>query len=642
MRYRSDIDGLRAIAVLAVIAFHSGIELFAGGFIGVDVFFVISGYLITSLIYEQMAQQRFSFLDFYKRRAARLLPALAITFLLVTVLGFFFYDAYIYDQLGKDLFFSALGVVNIYFAQGTDYFASAAHQRPLIHLWSLGVEEQFYVVWPVLLLALVKWRRSWILPAVALLFVVSLASSEWAAQQQTKGAYFLPHYRAFELLLGAFVAILAHHQRLPQITTTIQRPLAWIAVLFIVIPMLVLDAQSAFPGFNALWPCLGTAWLIAYRSGGLTDKFLAARPMVLVGLISYPLYLFHQPILVLLQQWVASSTGVLLFAMVTVLGSALAWLTYRFVEQPIRRGAHQNFTFKFGARLGLLIATLPAFAAVGIWLGRTDGMPSRFDYLNPFATEVVSAHQRPHSNYFANGFQVAEGETGKLLVVGDSLAQQYALPLMNVLGYQPEQVDSVTRGACVLLKGTDFRDQISDISCDDLREQLYRTNKTYDVVLITQAWHFYKESVVNFDATDDEYRQWRSLLSATVEHFAERAEHVLVVAAHPMVNGYQTLQPSILLTPERYQQRLENLAVENQPDLQASRTFFNELEQLEKVTVLSPEAIFCQLECELHDGQWSYFSDSIHITQAAIPRVEAYLRRQLKTLLANDTQAQEQ
>ena len=161
MSYRPDIDGLRALAVIAVIVFHSGFELFSGGYVGVDIFFVISGYLITGMVFDEVKSGSFTYANFYKRRIARLGPALAITLATVSCLGFFFYDNKAFDNLGKEIFFSAAGAANILFAQGINYFAQESTVRPLIHLWSLGVEEQFYLVWPttLVLLGALKLRR---------------------------------------------------------------------------------------------------------------------------------------------------------------------------------------------------------------------------------------------------------------------------------------------------------------------------------------------------------------------------------------------------------------------------------------------------------------------------------------------------
>lgn len=297
MKYRGDIDGLRAIAVLVVIAFHAGIATFSGGFIGVDVFFVISGYLITTLLSQEMQQQRFSFANFYKRRISRLLPALTLTLLVVLCMGFILYDNHGFNHLGKQTFFSALGAANLFFAAGDDYFASGVANQPLIHLWSLGVEEQFYVVWPVVLLLVYKFKPRWLLPTTLLLLLVSLIASELAAQEQTPASYFLPHYRAFELLIGALTAMLLQRYDAQRISNRTRGMLGWLGLVFIFVPIVMLDKHSIFPGVNALLPCLGTAMLIAFPSDSLLNKLLSHKAMVLIGLISYPLYLYHQPMI---------------------------------------------------------------------------------------------------------------------------------------------------------------------------------------------------------------------------------------------------------------------------------------------------------------------------------------------------------
>ncbi len=633
MQYRRDIDGLRAIAVLSVMAYHSGITLFSGGFVGVDVFFVISGYLITTLIYQEAQNGDFSFLSFYKRRAARLLPALAITLALVAVVGFFLYDAQSYDKVGKDIFFSALGVVNIYFAQGTDYFVSAEFQQPLIHLWSLGVEEQFYLLWPLLLLALAKGPKRLLFPATLLLFAVSLGWSEWAAQERTKGAYFLPQYRAFELLLGAVCAFLM--QRKGQETTSgvLENCLGVMGVVLIVAPMMLLDGASSFPGLNALWPCLGTALLILCPGKNFIAKALSIQPLVLIGLISYPLYLYHQPLITFIEILALPLTGSLLFVVLVCIAGSASWLTYTYVEKPVRRLAHKSSSTQQRVTLGLLVASLPLFAVVGLILGRTDGLPQRFSYLNPYANVIVEAHEPTFESVYTPGFQIGEGAHSGLLVVGDSLAQQYAKPMQKVLGLSPNDVDTVTRGACVFLKGVDFREQMAaDESCDALREKLYRSEKRYDVVVISQAWHFYKASVNNFVPDTTEYGQWQDMVKATVEHFKQRAKVVIVVGAHPMVVGTGAIQASIFMTPERYQERLQRLQIENLAAAQQGADVFTSWFANDgQVLVINPISIFCATECVLHNQKWSYFADHMHYTQKA----SAFLEQQLSKYLAS-------
>lgn len=629
--YRSDIDGLRAIAVLAVLAFHSGLAQFSGGFVGVDVFFVISGYLITTLIYQDLQLQRFSFRNFYKRRVARLLPAFALTLFAVTLVGFFLYDTQTYDKLGKELFFSALGVVNFYFAQGTDYFASAETQQPLIHLWSLGVEEQFYLVWPVLLILAYKLARTWLFTLTLVLFLVALGWSEWAAQTDTKGAYFLPHYRAFELLLGALCAFVLTQNKLKlHLPVSVQHGVGAIAAACIVLPIMLLDENSRFPGLNALWPCLGAALLILLPAQSWVNRLLAAKALVVIGLISYPLYLYHQPVITFLALLVPQLQGIGLFSVTLLIAGPLAWLTYRYVEQPTRQQLRHAAPKRVRWALANWLTALPVFAVLGVGLGRSDGLPQRFDYLNPFATEVIEAHQPTFYSNFQKGVQLSSQAQGGMLIVGDSLAQQYAEPLRQALGYTFEQVDTATRGACVFLKGVDFTDQVADVPCDTLRHTLYASEKRYDYVVLSQAWHFYQNSVHNFQ-TPSGYEQWEALLKETLAHFSAYTDTIIVIGAHPRVANTARVQASLLSDTVRYRAGLQKLSVSNLSSALARAQYFDEtFAHMANVMVVNPIELFCQNSvCQLHDGTWSFFSDEMHLTQRSTNYVVERLREQL-------------
>jgi len=298
LEYRSDIDGLRAFSVLSVIIFHSGFNVLSGGFIGVDVFFVISGYLITSLIYKELESGSFSFKSFYKRRAARLLPALLVTLLMVLLFGFYFYDLNSFDNLGKEIFFSSFGAANILFSQGVNYFANDESVKPLLHLWSLGVEEQFYIFWPFILIFCFALPNFWLFSITALLFFTSFILSITSIESEPIASYFLLQYRAFELILGSLIALLQIRGYIPLINSTkFLKLINFTAILLIILPVFLLDKNSSFPGFNALYPCFGAALLIAFPVSGSLKKIFSNKYIVYIGLISYPLYLFHQPIL---------------------------------------------------------------------------------------------------------------------------------------------------------------------------------------------------------------------------------------------------------------------------------------------------------------------------------------------------------
>lgn len=625
MKYRSDIDGLRAIAVMSVIAFHTGVSTLSGGYVGVDVFFVISGYLITTLIYKEIKEGTFTFKNFYKRRAARLLPALSLTLFAVLIFGFVFYNIQAFDNLGKELFFSSFGAANILFAQGVNYFAKDEAYQPLIHLWSLGVEEQFYIVWPIILLLAFRLSKKIIVPAACILFLVSLGLSIFSVQEGLTKGYFLLHYRAFELLVGVITALLLQQTARVSLSHLTKQILSYIGLVFVIAPMFILDEKSSFPGYNALWSCLGASLIIAFPNQGLITKILSHKSFVFVGLISYPLYLFHQPIISFIYFFNVQFSVIETFLFVTSISVCASWLTYKFVENPIRKMAHSPQRKKSLITLTGLFTTIPFFAVIGLFIAKSGGLEGRFKFLNPFALEISQAHSTTFHNSFARGFKVSPTEHSGALFVGDSVLQHYVLPMKEAIGLDSEEIDTVTRGGCVLLKDTDFIDKFSDISCDDIRDKLYRSKKTYDYVVISQAWSSYGSSVLNFSDSTDTYERWLPLLNRTIEHFLKISDRIIIIGAHPKVEGTLNLQPSITITKETFLSNLRRLKVSNLSELEDSSKFFARYKDNEKVTVIEPRHIFCNDECIISDGSWSYYSDSQHISNASTTFVKGRL-----------------
>ena len=617
MKYRNDIDGLRAIAVISVIAFHSGIASLSGGYIGVDVFFVISGYLITTLIHKDMERNEFTFRDFYKRRAARLLPALFVMLLMVLAFGFVFYNNKTFDNLGKEVFFSSLGAANILFAQGVNYFAKDEAYQPLIHMWSLGVEEQFYIVWPIILLITFKVSKKLVVPIAFFLFFVSLGFSiNSVMENQTKG-YFLLHYRAFELLVGVITALLLVKTDVEKYNGQAKEFISYVGAIMIVVPMFLLDKSSNFPGWNALWPCIGTALIIAFPNQGLITKILSYKWMVFIGLISYPLYLYHQPIVSFFHFFNLKTSPLIIFSIVTLVSMIGAWLTYEYLEKPVRKTVHSTNRKTSLVTIATLTAIIPVFVVSGLFIAKTNGFEARFKYFNPFAFEVSTSHSTTFHQGFERGFKVSSSEHSKILFVGDSVLQHYVVPMKLAFGYSVDQIDTVTRGGCVLLKGADFIDKFSDIPCNNIRDKLYKLEKKYDYVVLSQAWDSYDSSILNFANDLDGFSKWSVLLNNTVEHFSRLSDKVIIIGAHLTVNGTLSLQPSITSTRESFSENLENLKIANLGRLKEARPFFEGYNSGDDVIVIEPYQLFCSDKCNLHDGEWSYYSDSQHLSNAA-------------------------
>jgi peptidoglycan/LPS O-acetylase OafA/YrhL len=372
--YRPDIDGLRALAVVSVVLFHLEIAWFPGGFVGVDVFFVISGYLITAIIVGQVDRQRFSILGFFERRARRILPALFVMIAATTALASLVMIPPMFRLFGASVVAAAASVSNLFFWYAGGYFTVAASSRPFLHTWSLGVEEQFYILFPLLLLLFRRWSR---LPWVAIVLPLALCSFAFAVYEvraAPRAAFFLPFSRFWELMLGSLLAIGA----VPAVRRrALAELLGLLGLALILAAVLFFDDRMRFPGEAALVPCLGAVLVIhAGRSfHGFAARLLSLRPVVFVGLISYSLYLWHWPLIVLVRRFLLQrelAAGEMLLLMTVVVG--LSVLSWRFVEQPFRRpdGTPPVRTLSRAVLASALVAAVGA----GLWV--THGLPGRF------------------------------------------------------------------------------------------------------------------------------------------------------------------------------------------------------------------------------------------------------------------------
>lgn len=416
--YRPDIDGLRAFAVLAVVGFHAFPGLFPGGFVGVDIFFVISGYLITGIILKGREQGDFSYLDFYARRIRRIFPTLLLVLAATLVAGYFLLLADEYKQLAGHQIAGTLFYANWAFWREAGYFDVSAELKPLLHLWSLGVEEQFYLLWP-LLLALLLRRPRQLGGAILALLVLSFAANLAGLQQHPSATFFLPHSRFWELLAGAWLA------SRPPLPGVLRAGLAWLGLTLLLAGVFLLDRDVAFPGYAALLPVLGAAGLIAAGPGTAPNRLLGRQPWVFLGLISYPLYLWHWPLLSFPRILAGEETSWELRLIAVLLALLLAWLSYHYWERWLR--------FHPWRRLPLvLLGTSLLLALVALYVHQGNGLPKRGAFSQE-AQQVLAPHASQTKGCKAH-FGTPEGhclalapEAEKLVfLLGDSHARALA------------------------------------------------------------------------------------------------------------------------------------------------------------------------------------------------------------------------
>jgi peptidoglycan/LPS O-acetylase OafA/YrhL len=457
-RYRPDIDGLRAIAVTAVVLYHIGLPAMASGFVGVDIFFVISGYLIGGIILREAGAGAFRFVTFYARRARRILPALFAVVLFTCVAGWFLLKAEALKSLGTSAVSALLAISNFKFATKTGYFTPDAHNDPLLMTWSLGVEEQFYVLFPFLLLLIAKLRASRRLLALAALIAVSFAASLLMLQTDPRSAFYLLPSRAWELGIGALLAAL--HQR-PKAAPPRWRVEAQsgLGLVLLAASITLFSTHVPFPGWAALVPVLGAALLIDSEGAFINRRLLSAPPMRFVGLISYSWYLWHWPLLTYVR--VASSWKPSLEIMLAVgaLSFVIAILSWRWIEQPFRhRTLKAPQVLVRYALAGAVALALPLSFRVA------QGWPDRL----PAAARAAEAvANEDHWSCLVNFEDTALNDDPDCLpptqgapafaLIGDSHASALAPALRQLAEDQGARLLQFTKSACSPLLGVTFR-----------------------------------------------------------------------------------------------------------------------------------------------------------------------------------------
>ena len=330
MQYRREIDGLRAVAVLPVILFHAGFSVFSGGYVGVDVFFIISGYLITSILISELEEERFSIARFYERRARRILPALFVVMLACLPFAYM----WMFPSQLKDFAQSLVAVVffgsNFLFWHESGYFAADAEIKPLLHTWSLAVEEQYYIVFPIFLLLAWRFGRNKMFWSVVVIAAISLLLAEWGWRNKPSANFYLAPTRAWELFAGSICAFLTVGRTLKS-----NNVLSGIGLAAIIFAIFTFDKNTPFPSVYALVPVVGTALIILFgRQGTLVATLLSMRVFVGIGLISYSAYLWHQPLFAFARLGSLTEPSHILMAVLAVAALLLAWVTWRWVEQP--------------------------------------------------------------------------------------------------------------------------------------------------------------------------------------------------------------------------------------------------------------------------------------------------------------------
>ncbi len=516
--YRPDIDGLRAIAVLAVVIYHAFPEHLRGGFVGVDIFFVISGYLISGIIISDLDAGRFTYLEFYRRRVRRIFPALSIVLIFTLAVSWFWLLPDEFREVGLQAIAAATSTANVLFWLQSGYFDLAAATKPLLHLWSLGVEEQFYLLWPLLLATCYKRRWNLLIP-ILIVTVGSFICNIATVRAHPSAAFYLPMARMWELGLGA---LLAHWtSKLPDWRSA-STPLASLGMLLIVAAIMAIKPSYEYPSWWALIPCAGTALVIAARDAELNRILLSHPVMVFIGRISYPLYLWHWVLLTLPR--LASGEGLSRNWRIAavVVSFILAWLTYSVVEKRVRAG--RSAWLRPAALLGFMAFT--ASAATLVYA--SDGAAFRYpQYIRPLVDIRYEVDKERYHNEWRNSgcflldeesFETTESpcmeqgqhQDGLIILWGDSHAASLIHGLKKLQAHDaPWRIAMYTKANCPPILGTTIDySPLCEASNVAVLKRIERLRP--DTVIMAAGWILYLTGIDGRRLMDSSY------LAATV------------------------------------------------------------------------------------------------------------------------------
>lgn len=635
--YREDIDGLRAIAVLAVVFYHAGFKYFSGGFVGVDVFFVISGFLITGIIAREIKLNDFSLIKFYERRIRRIYPAAFALTGFVLIAGLFIYDASNYTKISRSVAANTVFLSNMLFWWESGYFDSASFLKPLLHTWSLAVEEQFYIFFPFLMILTARFFKSKFNAILSALWIVSFAACIYATYNYTSAAFYFMPLRAWELFTGSLIAL---NYSSWQASSRTKNILALIGMGLILFSVLTFSENTDFPGWAASLPVAGSGLILlgGNNENSLLKRFLSQKPLVFIGKISYSLYLWHWSLLVMGKYYLIrdmSKTDSFIWLILVFLVSTLSW---KFIETPFRVNPFwtQRRIFVFG----LSIMTATFFTGVLIFLNH--GFPQRFpqsfadtDNTDPERARWSSCQTKhkkePPSEVSLCTIGAPEGQP-EFLFWGDSHARA-AAPAINqsALKYGVTGYFSSMPG-CPPLLGIDKKDQYRG-GCsgyNDMVIQYITDHPEIKTVILSARWNMSADGrrFKNEEgATKYQVDVWENTLGSsadlfelgltrTVEKLSQVGRKVVIVTGIPEI-GYDV--PSALAIASRTGRDLNAIIAPTMAEYQdrnkISLSIINKLSSEYSILLIQPQQALCNEKiCIVEQDGMPLYRDDDHLT----------------------------
>ena len=651
MKYRAEIDGLRAIAVLPVIFYHAGFESFSGGFVGVDVFFVISGYLITSIILNDLNEGKFSLVYFYERRIRRILPALFFVMLVSFPFAWFLLGPQEMKDFAQSIGSAAIFCSNFLFWDEDGYFDTVAELKPLLHTWSLAIEEQFYIVFPLLLIALAKLFKMSIRPRVAILtilFFFSLGIAHYGSVKWPSATFYLLPARGWELLLGTFIAIYSQHFSLDQIPVKFRNFASMVGFALVSYSIYAFDKQTPFPSLYTLVPTLGTALIIICATDGtIVNQILRTRTLVVMGLISYSAYLWHHPILVFARYKFVVELHDLVLLGLCAATFPLAYLSWKFIETPFRNREIINRKFLF---LSTAFA-IGLFVTIGVYFDAKDGIPERLaipeniqsslSYQGNECSQKDYVHIR--EDWYCN-LGASEAEPG-FLIFGDSHldsifpAFDRAARELDVSGIY------VISGGCLPFLSVHILDKYQELrNCYELNKRVFEFVKNTGIknIFLVARWTYYSTggdhgNEISYISLAKKGKSSRELnkrifeegLKRTKEAYTDIGVNLIFVSQVPeqMADAFSIYHRAF--AHSNPDEMLKKLSVPYTRHISV-QSFVNETFLKEKVKLLSFDDVLCSKDiCPVGTSHESYYRNDDHLSEAGalllVPQLKEFM-----------------
>jgi len=624
LKYRPEIDGLRALAVVPVILFHAGLEVFRGGFVGVDIFFVISGYLITKILIEEIENKRFSIVNFYERRARRILPALFFVMLVCIPFAWMWMLPSQLKDFSQSLVAVSLFVSNILFWRETGYFAAASEEKPLLHTWSLAVEEQYYVLFPVFLILAWRFGKNRVFWMIVVMAAISLLLSEWGWRYSATANFFLAPTRVWELFAGSIAAFIVHKHGIQN-----SNILSVIGLTAIIFSIFFYDETTPFPSVYALVPVLGVVLLVLYAGKEtLAAKLLSTKGFVGIGLISYSAYLWHQPLFAFARIRSMENPATLFMLALSLLSILLAYFSWSYIEKPFR----QRKRIKKRGVVVFSAVALFGFFLFGYNVHINEGYKERFNISNSVYTSLSRSERErecygytQQSNWFCSIGLVSSQKN--IFVYGDSHALSFLPAIDNALSQINKGGIFTHVSGCTPLLGIHaLRNDQRNSNCNEFNRRVFNYIKEnpVDTLILVARWTYYTDG--GYEGDDFSYIGFRE----ADERIQETSRLAFEYGLRETITAYSEIGVKVIIVPQIPQQHSEPLNIYAQSSLSGKsltessvarskhlmlQRYVTSVFEAEGVTLLDFTDTFCNDSyCNVGTDAASFYFDDDHLS----------------------------